>query len=120
MALTRRRFVRAAGIGAAGALTSSWIGARGREHRVWSAFEPTLQAVEPGQIVLASNENPLGPGRTVMSAVQAAFGEGGRRPGRYSGRRRGTTTGVGGSSCPDSTGSTGPYPRASPSVKNRR
>jgi hypothetical protein len=30
MALTRRRFVRAAGIGAAGALTSSWIGARGR------------------------------------------------------------------------------------------
>ncbi len=88
MALTRRRFVRAAGIGAAGALTSSWIGARGREHSAWSAFEPTLQAVEPGPIVLASNENPLGPGRTVMSAVQAAFGEGGRRPGRYSGSSR--------------------------------
>jgi histidinol-phosphate aminotransferase len=88
MALTRRGFVRTAGIGAAGALTSSWIGARGREHSVWSAFEPTLHAVEPGQIVLASNENPLGPGRTVMNAVQAAFGEGGRKPGRYSGSSR--------------------------------
>jgi len=88
MALTRRGFVRTVGVGAAGALTSSWIGARGREHSVWSAFEPTLQAVEPGQIVLASNENPLGPSRTVMAAVQAAFGEGGRRPGRYSGSSR--------------------------------
>jgi len=88
MALTRRGFVRTAGIGVSGVLTSSWIGARGREHSVWSAFEPTLSAVEPGQIVLASNENPLGPGRTVMAAVQAAFGEGGRRPGRYSGSSR--------------------------------
>jgi histidinol-phosphate aminotransferase len=88
MALTRRGFIQTAGIGAAGALTSSWIGARGREHGVWSAFEPTLHAVEPGQIVLASNENPLGPGRVVMNAVQAAFGEGGRKPGRYSGSSR--------------------------------
>jgi histidinol-phosphate aminotransferase len=88
MALTRRGFVRTVGIGAAGALTSSWIGARGRENSVWSAFEPTLHAVEPGQIVLASNENPLGPGRTVLAAVQAAFGEGGRKPGRYSGSSR--------------------------------
>jgi histidinol-phosphate aminotransferase len=88
MALTRRGFIQTAGIGGAGALTSSWIGARGREHSVWSAFEPTLHAVEPGQIVLASNENPLGPGRVVMNAVQAAFGEGGRQPGRYSGSSR--------------------------------
>jgi histidinol-phosphate aminotransferase len=36
-------------------------------------------------IVLSSNENPLGPGKTVMRAVRAAFGEGGRAPGRYSG-----------------------------------
>ena len=88
MALTRRGFVRTAGIGAASALTTSWIGARGREHGVWSAFEPTLHAVEPGQIVLASNENPLGPSRTVLAAVQAAFGDDGRRPGRYSGSSR--------------------------------
>jgi histidinol-phosphate aminotransferase len=87
MALTRRRFVRTVGAGAAGALTSSWIGARGREHGVWSGFEPTVQAVAPGQIVLASNENPLGPGRAVMAAVRAALGDG-RRPGRYSGSSR--------------------------------
>jgi histidinol-phosphate aminotransferase len=80
MALSRRGFVQTVGVGAA-----AWIGARGREHSIWSAFEPTLQAVEPGTIVLASNENPLGPGKTVMKAVRNAFGEGGRTPGRYSG-----------------------------------
>jgi histidinol-phosphate aminotransferase len=88
MALTRRGFVRTAGIGAAGVLTSSWIGARGRENALWSTFEPTLGAVEPGLIVLASNENPIGPGATVLNAVKAAFGEGGRAPGRYSNAQR--------------------------------
>jgi histidinol-phosphate aminotransferase len=88
MALTRRGFVQTAGIGAAGALTSAWIGARGRENALWSVVEPALQAVEPGVIVLASNENPLGPGPTVMNAVKAAFGAGGRAPGRYSGSAR--------------------------------
>jgi histidinol-phosphate aminotransferase len=83
MALTRRRFVQTAGIGAVGSVTSSWIGARGRENALWSIVEPTLPASEPGVIVLASNENPLGPSATVMHAVQAAFGEGGRAPGRY-------------------------------------
>lgn len=88
MALTRRGFVQTVGIGAAGALTSSWIGARGREHALWSAVEPTLLAVEHGVIVLASNENPVGPGTTVLDAVKAAFGEGGRAPGRYSNQSR--------------------------------
>jgi histidinol-phosphate aminotransferase len=85
MALTRRGFVQTAGIGVAGALTGSWIGARGRENSLWSLVEPTLHAVEPGVIVLASNENPLGPGTKVLTAVLAAFGDGGRAPGRYSG-----------------------------------
>jgi histidinol-phosphate aminotransferase len=84
MALSRRGFVQAAGIGSAAALTGAWIGARGREASLWSAFEPTLEAVAPGMICLSSNENPLGPGKTVMKAVRAAFGEGGRTPGRYS------------------------------------
>ena len=84
MALTRRGFVQTVGIGAAGA----WIGARGHENALWSAFEPTLGAVEPGMIVISSNENPLGPGPTVMNAVRAAFGDGGRAPGRYSGSSR--------------------------------
>jgi histidinol-phosphate aminotransferase len=88
MALTRRGFVRTAGIGVAGAVTSSFIGARGRENSLWSVVEPTLQAVEPGIIVLASNENPLGPGTKVLTAVLAAFGDGGRAPGRYSGSSR--------------------------------
>jgi histidinol-phosphate aminotransferase len=80
MAISRRRFVTAAGVGAAGA----WVGARGREHAIWSTFSPALEAVAPGTIVLASNENPLGPGKPVMKAVRAAFGEGARTPGRYS------------------------------------
>ncbi len=66
MALTRRGFVRTAGIGVAGAVTSSFIGARGRENSLWSLVEPAVHAVEPGIIVLASNENPLGPGTKVL------------------------------------------------------
>jgi histidinol-phosphate aminotransferase len=84
MSLTRRGFVQAVGIGSATALTGAWIGARGRENAIWSAFEPALEAVAPGVICLSSNENPLGPGKAVMKAVRAAFGEGGRAPGRYS------------------------------------
>ncbi len=84
MALTRRGFVQTVGLGTAGAVTGALIAARGRENALWSAFEPTLHAVEPGMICLSSNENPLGPGKTVMRAVRAAFGEGGRTPGRYS------------------------------------
>jgi hypothetical protein len=41
MALSRRNFVRTVGIGAAGALTTSFIGARGRENFVWSASKRT-------------------------------------------------------------------------------
>ena len=88
MALTRRGFVQTVGIGGAGAFTSSWIGGRGRENALWSALEPTLHAVEPGVIVLASNENPVGPGGAVLEAVKAAFGDGGRAPGRYSSKSR--------------------------------
>jgi histidinol-phosphate aminotransferase len=79
--LTRRTFVRTAGLVGAGAV----IGARGREHAIWSAFEPTLHALEPNVICLASNENPLGPGQVVLDSVKAAFGPTGAQPGRYSG-----------------------------------
>jgi histidinol-phosphate aminotransferase len=88
MALTRRSFVRTVGIGAAGALTSSYIGARGRENFIWSALDMPLHAVEPGMIVISSNENPMGPGPKVLEAVRAAFGADGSRPGRYSGSAR--------------------------------
>ena len=88
MALTRRGFVRAAGVGAAGALTSGWIAARGRENALWGVVEPTLYASKLRMVMLASNENPMGPGTHVLNAVKAAFGEGGRAPGRYSGSAR--------------------------------
>ena len=85
MALSRRNFVRTVGIGAAGA---AFITARGRENMIWSAFEEPLHAVEPGMIVVSSNENPMGPGDKVLDAIRGAFGADGSRPGRYSGSSR--------------------------------
>jgi histidinol-phosphate aminotransferase len=82
MALTRRRFVQTAGIVAGAALTSN-IWGRGREHSVWSALEPDLQAVDRGVICIASNENPVGPGKAVLDSLRSLL-EGGAKPGRYS------------------------------------
>src|SRR6185295_9789621 len=76
--LTRRTFVQTVRTGVA-----AYIGARGRENSLWAAFEPTLEAVEPGVICLSSNENPLGPGAKVLEGIKAAFGPAGARPGRY-------------------------------------
>jgi histidinol-phosphate aminotransferase len=82
MALSRRRFVSTVGIGAGAALTSN-IWARGRENSVWSAFEPTLEAVERGVVCISSNENPVGPGKAVLDTLRKLL-EGGSSPGRYS------------------------------------
>src|SRR5258708_39032386 len=79
--LTRRTFVRTVGSGAAAA----WVGARGRENSLWSLVEPGVEAVAPGTICLSSNENPLGPGTTVLNAIKAAFRPAGARPGRDDG-----------------------------------
>ena len=81
--LTRRKFVETVGIGAAGALTSSWIGARGREGSLWSAEVEAAQA--PASVIpLSSNENPFGPSPAVLDAIKKAFGANGAAPGRYS------------------------------------
>jgi histidinol-phosphate aminotransferase len=82
MTLSRRKFVQTAGIGAGAALTGS-IWGRGRENSVWSAFDAELQAVEKGMICIASNENPVGPGKKVLDTLRALL-EGGTKPGRYS------------------------------------
>ena len=82
MALSRRKFVSTVGIGAGAALTSGVWG-RGRENSMWSAFEPTLEAVERGVICIASNENPVGPGKAVLDSLRKLL-EGGATPGRYS------------------------------------
>jgi histidinol-phosphate aminotransferase len=78
MSLSRRRFVQTMGAGAAGL----WVAGRGREAALFDlGFEPLLaQARTPadGPMILASNENPLGPGRAVLDAVRAGFGEIGR------------------------------------------
>ena len=81
--LTRRTFVQTAGTGVA-----AYIGSRGRENALWSMLEPTLEAVAPGMICLSSNENPQGPGTTVLNGIKAAFGPTGARPGRYDGTAR--------------------------------
>ena len=82
MAITRRNFVQTAAIGAGAALTSNVWG-RGREGNIFSAFDAELQAVERGMICIASNENPVGPGKKVLDSLRALL-EVGARPGRYS------------------------------------
>ena len=81
MSLSRRAFVQTLGIGAAGALTGSFIGSRGREASLFGV-EP-LFAAGTNPIILGSNENPTGPGQTVLNAIKAAFGPTGAGPGRY-------------------------------------
>src|SRR5579862_5688160 len=82
MTLSRRHFVQTVGIGAGAALTSN-IWGRGRENSLWNAIEPDLQAVERGVVCIASNENPVGPGKKVLDGLSALL-EGGKKPGRYS------------------------------------
>ena len=82
MSISRRSFVRGAGIGAAGALAGSFIGDRGREAREWGPFDATVSADE-GAIILSSNENPLGPAPSVLEAVRTGLGETGEGAARY-------------------------------------
>jgi histidinol-phosphate aminotransferase len=79
---SRRRFVQTLGVGAGAALTSN-IWGRGRENSIWSAISPDLQAVERGVVCIASNENPVGPGKVVLDSLRTLL-EGGAKPGRYS------------------------------------
>jgi histidinol-phosphate aminotransferase len=74
MSLSRRRFVQTVGAGAAG----YWVAGRGREAGLFDLGFDALHAQTSSPIILASNENPLGPGRSVLDAVRAGFGELGR------------------------------------------
>jgi histidinol-phosphate aminotransferase len=77
MSLSRRRFVKTATAGAAGL----WIAGRGREAGLFDpGFQAELEAQTNAPMILASNENPGGPGSDVLDAVRAAFGEIGRYP----------------------------------------
>lgn len=81
--VTRRDFVRVMGVGAASALTTSWVSARGREGLLFSP-EGEWPQTPASVIPLSSNENPLGPGQVVLDAIQRSFGPAGATPGRYS------------------------------------
>ncbi len=80
MAVSRRSFVKTLGIGAGGAMAGSMVTARGMEAWRWSAQEPGSKSID---IRLSSNENPMGPGETVLKAIREALGPAHARPGRY-------------------------------------
>lgn len=80
MSLSRRSFVQTLGAGAAGA----WIGARGLEGARFGlqALEAAEQTSGSGaQLILSSNENPIGTPQPVLDAVRASLTRtGGRYP----------------------------------------
>lgn len=96
MALSRRNFVKAAGVGGIGALATPLIAARGSEALSAAWAEPGFYpgaaptaAIEERlayrtkfaeAIRLDSNENPNGPGRAALEAVRAMFTEANRYP----------------------------------------
>jgi histidinol-phosphate aminotransferase len=94
MALSRRSFVKAASVGGVGALTLPLVAARGSEAArgmeplvSWPAGAPFASDVRAAHrlrtlegIRLDSNENPRGPGKAVLNAIQAMFSESPRYP----------------------------------------
>lgn len=75
MSLSRRSFVHTVGAGAAGL----WVGARGREGSLFSTEALLAQGAGPN-IIVSSNENPLGCHPDVLAAVKGSFAEAGRYP----------------------------------------
>jgi histidinol-phosphate aminotransferase len=97
MFLSRRNFVKAAGVGGLGALTAPLIAARGSEALRDGIFDteprPTsgigsfasderaaYRLAASDAIRLDSNENPNGPGAAALDAIRAMFGEAPRYP----------------------------------------
>ncbi len=78
MKVTRRSFVKTTGIGVSAAAIMAYDGPRSVA-RAWAMSLPQ----EERPMLLHNNENPLGPGRTVVEAMNAALsnGRGGRYPG---------------------------------------
>ncbi len=78
MAVSRRAFVAALGVGGAGALTlPSWVQARGMEAASALPSEAALIAAQQQNpmIRLMSNENPYGPVPAAIRAIQASWHE---------------------------------------------
>lgn len=76
MAVSRRSFVRALGVGGAGALTiPTWVNARGLEAATATHGDRELLEQASAIIRLQSNENPNGPVPAAVRAIQASFKE---------------------------------------------
>lgn len=97
MPVSRRSFVKSAGVGSVGLLSAPLIGARGMEaergyEAPWSKVlapgpfaseqRAAYRLAAPGAVRLDSNENPNGPGKTALDAIRAMFEEAPRYPDR--------------------------------------
>lgn len=96
MSVSRRSFVKAAGVSGIGALALPLIAARGSEALRDGIFEPVASSglvpsfaaderaayrlAAPRAVRLDSNENPNGPGAAALDAIRAMFGETSRYP----------------------------------------
>lgn len=83
MAVSRRHFLSTLGLGGAGLLTApslgaAALGARGREGAAW--IEASAFGTQAGRLRLDSNENPNGPSRRALAALQAMVAEANRYP----------------------------------------
>jgi histidinol-phosphate aminotransferase len=82
MTLSRRAFLRTVRPGA-GAMSPAFITARGREAlagEFGSLASPLIPPPDADEIRISSNENPLGPGPSAVSAIRENLGESNRYP----------------------------------------
>jgi histidinol-phosphate aminotransferase len=92
MSVTRRGFLSKLGAPGGGLLEGMidghFIAARGLEAESAEAWQaggrrqapPAAREGQPPAIKISSNENPVGPGKVVLDAIMAQFGEAGRYP----------------------------------------
>lgn len=80
MTVSRRHFLSALGLGGAGLLTAPSLVARGREGGPAPWIDASTFGTQTGRIRLDSNENPNGPSRRAIEALQAMLGEANRYP----------------------------------------
>lgn len=93
MRFTRRAFVRALGLTGAGLASSTIVGARGREASAAEAMRDGLllpndgsvtpalpELAEDNLLLLGSNENPRGPGKAALRALDEALAVSSRYP----------------------------------------
>ena len=78
MSVSRRQFVSALGLGGTGLLAAPSLLARGREAAPWVSGSPF--GTQDATLRLDSNENPNGPSRRALEALQGMLGEANRYP----------------------------------------